>query len=71
MSLKKAMKEREVDLKKCEVGELVLQKQALEENLRLLSEEVETISTKNERLLSDLNKRDFYQNYNQALEELN
>lgn len=65
------MKEREVDLKKCEVGELVLQKQALEENLRLLSEEVETISTKNERLLSDLNKRDFYQNYNQALEELN
>lgn len=57
---KKKMKEREEDMKKSQVGELVLQRQALEENLRYLSEEVEALSTKNERLLKDLQQRDFY-----------
>ena len=42
--MQKKMREREEDMKKSEVGELILQKQALEENLRLLSEEVETVS---------------------------
>jgi len=42
----------------------------LEENLRLLSEEVETLSTKNERLLRDLKKKDFYESYNAMLEEV-
>ena len=50
------MKEREEDFKKSNLGDLVLQKQSLEENLKMLSEEVETISTKNERLLGDLKK---------------
>lgn len=64
------MKEREDDLKKSSTGELILQKQALEENLRLLSEEVETLSAKNERLLNDLKKNDFYQSYNAVVEEV-
>lgn len=64
------MKEREDDLKKSEKGELIIQKQALEENLKLLSEEVETLSTKNERLLNDLKKQDFYLSYNNAIEEV-
>jgi hypothetical protein len=64
------MKEREEDFKKITLGELILQKQALEENLKLLSEEVETLSTKNERLLSNLKKLDFFESYNSALEEV-
>ena len=49
--MKRKVKEREEDFKKSEVGELILQKSALEENLKLLSEEVETLSATNERLL--------------------
>ena len=48
----------------------MLQKQALEENLKLLSEEVETLSTKNERLLHNLKKQDFFESYNSVLEEV-
>lgn len=58
------MKEREEDLKKSELGEMIIQKQNLEDNLRLLSEEVETLSTKNERLLQDLKKNEFFESYN-------
>ena len=58
------MKEREEDMKNSQVGELVLQRQALEENLRYLSEEVEALSTKNERLLKDMQQRDYYKQYN-------
>ncbi len=54
------MKEREEDMKNTQVGELVLQRQALEENLRYLSEEVEALSAKNERLLKDMHQRDYY-----------
>ena len=70
LDLKRKVKEREEDFRKCEAGELILQKQALEENLRLLSEEVETLSTKNERLLADLRKKDFYEAYNNVIEEV-
>ena len=48
----------------------MLQKQALEENLKYLSVEVETLSTRNRRLLSDLKKRDFFDSYNIGLEEV-
>jgi len=64
------MKEREEDIKKSQLGELVIQKQALEQNLRLLSDEVETLSSKNERLLSDLRQREFFDSYNSVLEEV-
>eukprot|EP00347_Sterkiella_histriomuscorum_P013245 403365454 len=70
MSQKKKSKEREEDFKKSQVGELILQRQALEENLRHLSDEVETLSHKNQRLLKDLKVKDFYQQYNQLREEL-
>lgn len=36
----------------------------------MLSEEVETLSTKNERLLSDLKTKEFFDSYNAVLEEL-
>ncbi len=64
------MKEREEDIKKVQVGELILQKQSLEENLKMLSEEVEAVSQKNERLLIDLKNRDFYKQYNLVVEEV-
>lgn len=64
------MKEREEDLKNSQVGELILQRQALEENLRYLSEEVEALSSKNERLLNDLKIKDYYKSYNQTAEEV-
>ncbi|CDW78716.1 UNKNOWN [Stylonychia lemnae] len=70
MNQKKKMKEREEDMKKMDVGELILQRQALEENLRYLSEEVEALSQKNQRLLKDLKVKDFYQSYNQISDEL-
>ena len=38
--------------------------------MKLLSEEVENLSQKNERLLGDLRKRDFYEAYNTAIEEV-
>lgn len=70
LDLKRKMKEREEDYKKSQLGELVLQKQALEENLKMLSDEVETLSTKNERLLGNLKKHDFFESYNSVLEEV-
>jgi hypothetical protein len=42
---------------------LILQRQALEENLRLLSEEVEQLSQNNSRMLKELRKKDFYSQY--------
>jgi hypothetical protein len=54
------MKDREIDLKKSDKGVLAMQKQQLEENLKMLSEEVEMLSAKNERLLKDLRTQDFY-----------
>lgn len=70
LELKRKTKERDEDLKKTDKGELILQKQALEESLKYLSDEVESLSTKNERLLKDLRKNDFYDCYNQILEEV-
>jgi hypothetical protein len=70
ISLQRKMKEREEDIKKVQVGELILQKQSLEENLKMLSEEVEAVSQKNERLLIDLKNRDFYKQYNLVVEEV-
>lgn len=49
----------------------MLQSQALEENLRLLSDEVESLSQNNSRLLKDLKQREFYSQYSQAMNELN
>lgn len=49
----------------------MLQRQALEENLRLLSDEVESLSQNNSRLLKDLKQREFYSQYSQAMNELN
>lgn len=62
----KRMREREEFLKKNQnpstAGEiLLLQRQALEENLRLLSEEVESLSQTNDRMLKELKVKDFYQ----------
>ncbi len=62
--MQKRVKEREEFLKRQGGGNdselLMLQRQALEENLRLLSEEVEQLSQNNARLLKDLKNRDFY-----------
>ena len=38
--------------------------------MKLLSEEVEMLSVKNERLLKDLKIKDFYATYNSVLEEV-
>jgi len=38
--------------------------------VKLLSEEVEMLSVKNERLLKDLKIKDFYATYNSVLEEV-
>ena len=62
--MQKRVKEREEFLKRQggvnDSELLILQRQALEENLRLLSEEVEQLSQNNARLLKDLKNRDFY-----------
>jgi hypothetical protein len=62
--MQKRVKEREEFLKRQggvnDSELLMLQRQALEENLRLLSEEVEQLSQNNARLLKDLKNRDFY-----------
>jgi hypothetical protein len=42
----------------------LLQRQALEENLKMLSDEVESLSQTNSRLLKDLKQRDYYTQYN-------
>lgn len=51
---------------------LLLQRQALEDNLKLLSDEVESLSQSNSQLLRDLKAKDpFYSQYSQAMNELN
>jgi len=70
LNLKRKLKDREIDLRKTEKGMLIIEKQQLEENIKLLSEEVEMLSVKNERLLKDLRTKDFYQTYNSVLEEV-
>ncbi len=64
INMQKRVKDREEFLKRQGGGNdselLMLQRQALEENLRLLSEEVEQLSQNNARLLKDLKNRDFY-----------
>ena len=64
INMQKRVKEREEFLKRQggvnDSELLMLQRQALEENLRLLSEEVEQLSQNNARLLKDLKNRDFY-----------
>jgi len=49
---------------------LLLQRQGLEENLRLLSEEVESLSLTNSRLLNELKTKNFYIQYNAVVQEV-
>ena len=70
MSLQRKLKDRELDMQKTDKGYLILEKQQLENNVKLLSEEVEMLSSKNERLLKDLKTKDFFQTYNSVLEEV-
>ena len=64
MLMKKTMREREEfvrrNAKKEDVEILIIERQNLEENLKLLSDEVESLSQNNNRLLKDLKQRDFY-----------
>jgi len=62
LDLKRIFKHREEELiKDYEVGELIIQKVQLEETLKALTEEVECLSKKNETLLKDLSRNDFYE----------
>jgi len=45
-------------------------KQALQTTVKALSNEVESLSMMNERLLNDLQCWDFYEQYSQVMEEL-
>ena len=49
---------------------LVMQRQALEDNLKVLTDEVEELSQSNERMLKDLKQREFFQQYQNAMQEL-
>eukprot|EP01017_Pseudomicrothorax_dubius_P044174 TRINITY_DN7444_c0_g1_i10.p1 TRINITY_DN7444_c0_g1~~TRINITY_DN7444_c0_g1_i10.p1 ORF type:complete len:133 (+),score=31.17 TRINITY_DN7444_c0_g1_i10:522-920(+) len=51
-------------------GVLLLEKENLENTLKALSEEVNLLTIKNERLLEDLRKREFFQAYEEASTEL-
>ena len=59
------------DYRDKERSDLIQEKSSLEMTLKSLSEEVETLSTKNEEFLSQLRKRDFFQEYQNASNELN
>ena len=49
---------------------LVDEKLSLQRTVKALSNEVEQLSVVNERLLSDLQKMDFYAEYSKVMEEL-
>jgi len=57
LELKRMMSQREEEIREQngEVGDLVIQKNSLESTLKSLSEEVELLSQKNEKLLEYLN----------------
>jgi hypothetical protein len=60
------VQQREDELKNGgDVQKLILEKSQLEQTLVSLSEEVEVISQKNEKLLRDLQKKDYYKEYHQ------
>ena len=62
LDLKRIFKHREEEIQRdYEVGELIIQKTSLEHTLKALTEEVECLSKKNENLLKDLGKNDFYE----------
>ena len=68
--MQRRAREREELLKRSDPGLielLILQRQALEENLKLLSDEVESLSHCNSRMLKELKVREFYPEYNQAI----
>jgi hypothetical protein len=61
LELKRSMKVREEEIvQNYETGSLLIQKQALEQTLRALSEEVECLSQKNEKLLGQLLQREYF-----------
>ena len=61
---------RYLGLQEAQVGQLLTQKTALEQTLKALTEEVECLSVKNQRLISDLRHKDFFDCYNKTIEEL-
>jgi hypothetical protein len=65
------VKQNEEEMKQTsENGTLILQKSSLEYTLKSLSEEVEVLSKKNERLLKDLTKKEYYNEYYQVRNEV-
>ena len=51
-------------------GLLIIEKSNLQETLKQLSEEVEYLSSRNEHLISDLRKREFFDAYQNSLIEV-
>lgn len=59
------------DLRMSEKGELYLAKLQLELTVKDLSEEVEILSDTNYKLIQDLKTRDFFDKYQNVLQEIN
>lgn len=68
---KKQTQQKEEDIKKGgDLYKTILEKNQLEQTLMTLSEEVEVMSKQNERLLKDLQRKDFYQQYYEISNEV-
>ncbi len=71
LGMKNHLKKVEEDMKEqSDVGTLIIQKATLEKTLQALTEEVEVLSRTNDQLLGDLNKRQYFNEYNESRQEL-
>ena len=61
--IKNEMKDRELDIKRSNMGWLIEEKRSLQATVASLGQEVEELSIKNEEFLQELKQKDFYSEY--------
>eukprot|EP01017_Pseudomicrothorax_dubius_P013609 TRINITY_DN1606_c0_g1_i12.p2 TRINITY_DN1606_c0_g1~~TRINITY_DN1606_c0_g1_i12.p2 ORF type:complete len:283 (+),score=80.53 TRINITY_DN1606_c0_g1_i12:103-951(+) len=69
-SLKETLSNIQKELLGSDKGTLILEKESLENTLKQLIKEIDFLSTKNDKLLQDLQKKDFYRFYEETRLEL-
>lgn len=70
IELRREAKDKEMDYKDRSKQQLVEEKLSLQSTIVSLTDEIESLSVKNEEFLSHLSKQDFYHEYQNVKEEL-
>lgn len=70
MEMKLEEKSTKIDERRGDVRNLIDEKNSLQRTVKALSNEVEQLSVVNEKLLGQLQVKDFYEEYSKVMEEL-